>query len=262
MSEPAEDPGTSFLDRHRVGPPGAYRRLIGAHRAAGLGGPSRGYLFTVALLAGTASMPILAAISTGSATVGNSAPPDNSTPFIPTPSIGPVVVPLPNGTQPPLRPSRSPAATGTPWPVQVAAPAVLALPDDRDPGGHRRFRPAGPPSAPGPVGATRTASPRPPRVPAASPSPSASGPVPPDPSPRPTSEPTSTFSGPAGDPPTATGATPTPRATGAEPTPTDPVGTPPSAGAPEAPPASTACPIADQGPSPDRWRGWLRPGRR
>ncbi|MEU7864788.1 hypothetical protein, partial [Nonomuraea sp. NPDC049141] len=92
MSEPGRDPATPFLGRHRAA--GGYRRLVGAHRAPGQGGPSRGYLFTVALLAGTASMPILAAISTGSATVGSTALPDTSTPFLPTPSIGPVVIPV------------------------------------------------------------------------------------------------------------------------------------------------------------------------
>ncbi|WP_225852521.1 hypothetical protein, partial [Micromonospora sp. AMSO12t] len=92
MSEPGPDPTVPLLGRHRAG---GYRRLVGAHRAPGSGGPSRGYLFTVALLAGTASMPILAAISTGSATVGSTALPDGSTPFLPTPSVGPVVIPVP-----------------------------------------------------------------------------------------------------------------------------------------------------------------------
>ncbi|WP_225854037.1 hypothetical protein, partial [Micromonospora sp. AMSO31t] len=111
MSEPPEGPpGVPFLGRHRAVPQSRYRRVVGAHRAQGLGGPSRGYLFTVALLAGTASMPILAAISAGSATVGNSALPDSSTPFLPTPSVGPVVIPLPEGTQSPLLPTPSPVA--------------------------------------------------------------------------------------------------------------------------------------------------------
>jgi len=235
VSEPAGDPGAPFLGRDRTAPQDGYRRVIGAHRAPGLGGPSRGYLFTVALLAGTASMPILAAISTGSATVGNSALPDNSTPFIPTPSVGPVVVPLPDGTQPPLPPGRTPGATGVPRPVPVLAPAAPALPDDRDLGAHQGTRPAVPAHTPGPVRATPTASPRPPRVPppSPSPSPSASEPATPDPSPSPTGEPTSTLSGPTGDPPTTAGP---------EPTPTDSAGSPSSTGAPEDPPASTAGP--------------------
>ena len=62
--------------------------MVGVHRAPGAGSPTRGYLLTVALLAGTASMPILAAISAGSATPGSTALPDSSTPFMPTPSVG------------------------------------------------------------------------------------------------------------------------------------------------------------------------------
>ncbi|WP_438361889.1 hypothetical protein, partial [Micromonospora sicca] len=109
MSEPAEGPGSPLLGRHHAAPAAGYRRVVGTHRATGLGGPSRGYLFTVALLAGTASMPILAAISAGSATVGSTALPDNSTPFIPTPSVGPVVIPLPGTSQPAVAPTTRPA---------------------------------------------------------------------------------------------------------------------------------------------------------
>ncbi|MGY0007916.1 hypothetical protein ACW0Q9_28880, partial [Micromonospora sp. I033] len=133
MSEPPEGPpGSPFLGRHRAVPRSGYRRVVGAHRAQGLGGPSRGYLFTVALLAGTASMPILAAISAGSATVGNSALPDSSTPFIPTPSVGPVVIPLPEGTQSPALPTRTPVAGPGATTVPPAAPLPPALPDDSD----------------------------------------------------------------------------------------------------------------------------------
>lgn len=121
MSEPAEGPGTPLLGRHGAAPGAAYRRVVGAHRSSGLGGPSRGYLFTVALLAGTASMPILAAISAGSATVGSTALPDNSTPFIPTPSVGPVVVPLPSASQPAVAPAARPAPA-------VARPARRRVP--------------------------------------------------------------------------------------------------------------------------------------
>ncbi|MGC1214026.1 MAG: hypothetical protein WA890_22545, partial [Micromonospora sp.] len=104
MSEPAEGPAAPFLSRHRTGTQGGHARLIGAHRADGLRGPSRGYLFTVALLAGTASMPILTAISAGSATVGRTALPDTRTPFMPTPSVGPVVIQ--STGQPALTPAR------------------------------------------------------------------------------------------------------------------------------------------------------------
>ncbi|MBQ1069785.1 hypothetical protein KBX39_23820, partial [Micromonospora sp. D75] len=114
MSEPEGPPGSPFLGRHRALPASPYRRVVGAHRAPGAGAPSRGYLLTVALLAGTASMPILAAISTGSATVGNSALPDTSTPFLPTPSIGPVVIPPPQATQPAVPSTPTPDVTSVP----------------------------------------------------------------------------------------------------------------------------------------------------
>lgn len=83
------------------------------HRAPGAGGPTRGYLLTVALLAGTASMPILAAISAGSATPGSTALPDSSIPFIPTPSVGPVLIPLPMTSQPSVPPPGSPSVGPT-----------------------------------------------------------------------------------------------------------------------------------------------------
>ncbi|MFU8872380.1 hypothetical protein [Micromonospora sp. SL4-19] len=240
MSEPAEDPRTPFLDHHRAVPRTGYRRLIGAHRASGLGGPSRGYLFTVALLAGTASMPILAAISAGSATVGNSALPDgSSTPFIPTPSVGPVVIQLPVGTQPPVLPSRAPA-TGVPRPVSALVPAAPALPDDRDLGARRRSRPAVPTPTPGPTRTTPTGSPCPSRVP--SPSPSAFEPAVPDPTPSPTAEPTSTLTGPAIDPPTT--AAPEPTATGPDGSP------PPPSAPPEESPTPAPSPTAAPDPSP------------
>ncbi|RLP87954.1 hypothetical protein EAD89_17740, partial [Micromonospora sp. BL4] len=111
MHEPGDGPGTPALGRHRS--VGGYRRVVGAHRAPGAGGPSRGYLLTVALLAGTASMPILAAISAGSATPGSTALPDSSTPFIPTPSVGPVVIPVPATSQPPLPPPATPSVGPT-----------------------------------------------------------------------------------------------------------------------------------------------------
>ncbi|SCE68456.1 hypothetical protein GA0074695_0290 [Micromonospora viridifaciens] len=228
MSEAAGGPGAPVAGHRRSVPPGGYRRLIGAHRAAGLAGPSRGYLFTVALLAGTASMPILAAFSTGSATVGSSALPDTSTPFIPTPSVGPVVLPLPDGTQPPALPSGAPVATGRSWPVSALGPAP-ALPDDRDLSSHRRSRPAVPAPAPGRT--TPTVSPRPRRGPTPAPSPSASGPATPDPSPTLTGQPTSTFSEPPTDPPVTTGPAPTrSESTGA---------TPPTGGPAEPPTTAT-----------------------
>ncbi|MEU8259567.1 hypothetical protein AB0C02_02940 [Micromonospora sp. NPDC048999] len=210
--------------------------MIGTHRAPASGGPSRGYLLTVALLAGTASMPILAAISAGSATMGNSAPPDASTRFIPTPSVGPVVLPLPDGTQPPALPSRTPATTDPPGPA--LAPAVPALPDDWDLGSHRRSRPAVSAPTINPVRPTPPASPSPPRPP--TPSPPATEPATPDPWPSPPVEPTSTFSEPATDPPVTSHP---------EPTATDSAGPSPPAGVPTEPPASTCSPTAGREPS-------------
>jgi hypothetical protein len=182
VSAPAQGPGTPFLGRRRAAPDPAYLHVVGAHRALGTGGPSRGYLFTVALLAGTASMPILAAISAGSATVGNSALPDSGTPFIPTPSVGPVVVSLPSGSQPAVGPDRTP----------TAGPAATSLP----------------------VAAT--------------------------PAPTATAEPTSTFSGPAGDPSAtaspSTGPSADPAPSGSPDVSPPPPGTPPTE-SPEPPPS-------------------------
>ncbi|MFE9694146.1 hypothetical protein [Micromonospora sp. NPDC005806] len=237
MSEPAEGPGTPLLRRHQVGSGADYRRVVGAHRAPGTGGgPPRGYLFTVALLAGTASMPILAAFSAGSATVGNSALPDSSTPFIPTPSVGPVVVPLPVGTQPPVLPTR--AATSPP-PRAPLRPAAPALPVDTDLGSQRRSLPGTP--VPRPTRATPTGSPRPSPIP--TPSPSASNPATSDPTPSPTAEPTSTCTNPATGPsPTAS---PDPAPT------TSPDGSPsPTSPPPEEPPVPTLRPTPDPDPSP------------
>lgn len=127
MSE-SEGPRPPLLGRHRVPGQVAYRRVIGAHRAPGHAGPTRGYLFTVALLAGTASMPIIAAISTGSATVGGTALPSTNTPFIPPPSRGPVVIAPPDTATPTgtrAAPSRTvgPSATaGRPAPVPDGPP--------------------------------------------------------------------------------------------------------------------------------------------
>ncbi|WP_161594992.1 hypothetical protein [Verrucosispora sp. SN26_14.1] len=139
MSEPGEGPGGPILGRHRA--PGGYRRVVGAHRAARAATPTRGYLLTVALLAGTASMPVLAAISTGSATVGSTALPGSSTPpFIPTPSVGPVVIP--------------PPPAGTPTTGVPALPSVGPTTPPGDPGPDRLPMPAALPFAPQPVSYT------------------------------------------------------------------------------------------------------------
>ena len=98
MPDHVDNPVPSLLARHRrLG--GAHvdsRRVTGVHRAEGLAGPTGRYLFIVALLAGTASLPMVAALGAGSATTGGTALPGGTTPFIGSPSDGPVVVvPLP-----------------------------------------------------------------------------------------------------------------------------------------------------------------------
>lgn len=192
MSEP-DGPSPPLLGRHRSGGGAGYRRVVGAHRANGAPAPTRGYLFTVALLAGTASMPILAAISTGSATVGGTALPNGSTPFIPTPSRGPVVV----GPSGPVAPT---AVRSTPGPSATAVhPAAVRA----------TGRPAG-----RPVVVPSTGSP--PVRPTPSPTPSPTRPHPPSPLPSSGSQvdpgpvlPSPT-AGPSGPPPTPT---PTPNPT-------------------------------------------------
>ncbi|WP_341718353.1 hypothetical protein QQG74_00625 [Micromonospora sp. FIMYZ51] len=180
MSEPGEGPGAVSLRRHRS--TGGYRRVVGAHRAARTAGATRGYLLTVALLAGTASMPVLAAISTGSATVGSTALPDSSTRFIPTPSIGPVVIPPPPTGTPAATGSAVPSAGPAVTPVDPAVrngPTPLPIVTGFEPPVRRPEPPTSPP-------AQRPTVP----TPAPSPAPHPSPPPPtPSPSPSPTPEP-------------------------------------------------------------------------
>lgn len=147
VSQSGEGPAAPLLGRHRAA--GGYRRVVGAHRAPGFAAHGRGYLFTVALLAGTASMPILAAVSAGSATVGSTALPDSSTPFIPTPSVGPVVVPLPVTGRPAVIPSTRPGMVVAPSTGPSApglAPRAPAPPADPDRSGPDAIRHPPPPA--------------------------------------------------------------------------------------------------------------------
>ncbi|SNT65038.1 hypothetical protein SAMN05421812_119108 [Asanoa hainanensis] len=113
----------------------------GRHRAAGLTGPTRRYALIVLVLAVTSSLPILAAIGPGAGSVDEALAGDDlgdTTPFIPPPSPGPVVVipirpglperpppplatlPAPAGaTPPPRRPTRQTSAK----PAAPVAPA-------------------------------------------------------------------------------------------------------------------------------------------
>ncbi|MCG5456717.1 hypothetical protein PSH03_001620 [Micromonospora sp. PSH03] len=194
--------------------------MVGVHRAPGAGGPSRGYLLTVALLAGTASMPILAAISAGSATPGSTALPDSSTPFMPTPSVGPVVIPMPMTSQPPLSPLGTPSVGPTSGWLPAAPSRPREGPAAADPGPARWT--TAPPVAPRPP--RSTSPPVPPPV--APPPPTDPDPTdPPDPDPTDPPDPDPTHS-PGPDPTGSADPDPTPTLT-VDPTPTlEPTPTP------------------------------------
>ena len=126
MPDREKVPGSSPLDRHRWFGDGYVNyppRPAGAHRADGLAGPPGRYLVIVALLAGTSSLPLVAAISAGPAVVGGTALGDTR-PFIAPPSEGLVVVPLP--PTPPAPPDDQPFVAGasvpTGWPDVPVAP--------------------------------------------------------------------------------------------------------------------------------------------
>jgi hypothetical protein len=105
---------------------GAHRGVVGRHRAQGLSGPARRYALIVLTLALTSSLPILAAFGSGS--VGDPSYSETTiaggtTPFIPPPSVGPVVVvPLqPAGVDVPVRPAEPAdpsSAEASPVPVR------------------------------------------------------------------------------------------------------------------------------------------------
>ncbi|GIF65263.1 hypothetical protein Ais01nite_32980 [Asanoa ishikariensis] len=122
----------------------------GRHRATGLTGPTRRYALIVLVLAVTSSLPILAAIGPGAGSVGEALAGDDlgdTTPFIPPPSPGPVVViPIRPGL-----PERPPPALATlPAPAGAAPPprrptrqtsAKPAAPARRTESAHRRATP-------------------------------------------------------------------------------------------------------------------------
>jgi hypothetical protein len=91
----------------------------GRHRASGMTGPTRRYALIVLALAVTSSLPILAAIGPGAGSVGSALAVDeplDTTPFIPPPSPGPVVVipirpSLAEPPPPPLATVSAPAET-------------------------------------------------------------------------------------------------------------------------------------------------------
>jgi hypothetical protein len=97
---------------------GAHRGVVGRHRAQGLSGPARRYALIVLTLALTSSLPILAAFGTGSVgdpTYSVTTIAGGTTPFIPPPSVGPVVVV-------PIQPG---GATGVDVPVTPPEPVPL-----------------------------------------------------------------------------------------------------------------------------------------
>jgi hypothetical protein len=133
---------------------GAHRGVVGRHRAQGLSGPARRYALIVLTLALTSSLPILAAFGSGSVgdrTSSETTIAGGTTPFIPPPSVGPVVVvPLQPGgaagvdvpgTPPepvPLEPVSAvpavpPAAAPLPPPLRPAVPDRPAEPADDPP---------------------------------------------------------------------------------------------------------------------------------
>lgn len=101
----------------------ADRRVAGLHRAAGLTGPTTRYTVIVVMLATMSSLPIIAAISAGSASVGDSVDASGTTPFIPPPSEGPVVVPP---LLPPALPAEVPVPAGVAEQLRAVAPERAA----------------------------------------------------------------------------------------------------------------------------------------
>ncbi|MEV4536765.1 hypothetical protein AB0J82_23570 [Asanoa sp. NPDC049518] len=122
----------------------------GRHRATGLTGPTRRYALIVLVLAVTSSLPILAAIGPGAGSVDEALAGDNlgdTTPFIPPPSPGPVVVipirpGLPERPPPPLAtlPASAGAAPPPRRPTRQTSAKPLS-PARRQEAAHRRATP-------------------------------------------------------------------------------------------------------------------------
>jgi hypothetical protein len=116
---------------------GAHRGVAGRHRAQGLSGPARRYALIVLTLALTSSLPILAAFGSGS--VGDPSYSETTiaggtTPFIPPPSVGPVVVvPLQPGGATGVDVPVPPPAAPLPPPLRPAVPVRPAEPADPPP---------------------------------------------------------------------------------------------------------------------------------
>lgn len=165
MPNPGDGPAVPPPARHRL--PGgmhvARRPAAGRHRAEGLAGPTRRYTVIVIMLVTMASLPVLAAISAGSATIGSTADSGGTTPFIALPSTGPVVVPPPTALTPePALPAVEPVSAR-------ARPAVRTRPDYREPLPDHPARPtesapAPPPAPPAPPSPSPTPPSKPPET--------------------------------------------------------------------------------------------------
>ncbi|MDW5327760.1 hypothetical protein [Plantactinospora sp. KLBMP9567] len=251
-----EPPAPVLLARHRRsgGAHVGYRRVTGVHRAEGLGRPARRYLFTVALLAGTSSLPILAAIGSGSATVSDGMRPADATPFAPPspgalpgyPTVPPLVEPGPAGTG-----ARSGRTGWLPFLVPTSAVPDRPSPTGSEPGRvpSQLDPPAGnePGTPPSPTvrPPTQSPTPAPPPVTSPSPVPSASPGYPTGaPSAGPTSSPAPTDAPSAPAAPVPTSTVPTPGTTASA----GPVATPGPTGHP-ATPAPTPAPVPSTPPA-------------
>jgi hypothetical protein len=112
-------------------------------RDTGAADPTQRWTVTVMLLVALASLPTLAAVSAGSATLGKTADPDGTTPFIAQPSDAPVViVPEPPAELPPPPPVIVPP----PPPPRQRPPAYRHRPESAEV--HRAAGPRAPRSRP------------------------------------------------------------------------------------------------------------------
>ncbi len=133
------------------------RRLNGVYRADGFAGPTRRYILIVALLVALASLPTLAAITAGTATMDEGPTGAMDVPFLPQPSDGPVIRPtaptsapslgpLPGGAADPAGTSPAPPATGPAAPPGADGPSTATPPPARgqaQPQGTAPARPGG-----------------------------------------------------------------------------------------------------------------------
>jgi hypothetical protein len=170
---PGDSPGP-LLVRHRQsgGTHVAVRRVAGVHRPAGMAGPTRRYMVIVVMLATMSSLPIIAAISAGSANVGESVDASGTTPFIAPPSEGPVVVPPP---PPPALPAEVPVPAGVAEQLRAVAPK--REPRQRHPVRKLKRPVRDTESAPAPTPSQPVEPTKPPASPSPSPTPSPQPPV-------------------------------------------------------------------------------------